>query len=220
MQKKNLLNLVIIPIITILVSTVVGILFKNSVWSIISLVAGFLNAYYSAIGKWYNYIYGIIFSFTYSLNCYFAGLFGFAIFTILIYTPMQLYGLINWRKNKQNSEVKMRSLNLKKATLLCIIIITLSLGVGFLLSLIPEQRLSFLDATSQLTNVAGVFLLMIRYRESWYIWLFQNIIDLTIWIINFANNIKDSQMLLITCIMYLIMNIIGVIYWIRIERQQ
>ena len=220
LTKKNILNLIIIPIITIAVSILLGIFLNNSVWGIISLSAGFLNAYYMAIGKWYNYIFGIIFSVTYSANCYFAGLFGFVIFTIIVYTPMQIYGLINWKKNKQNDEVLMKSLNIKKASLLCGLIVLGSAGLGFLLALIPGQNLSFLDSTSQLTNIAGLFLMMIRYRESWYIWLIQNSIDLTIWIINLINGVKDSLMVLIVSVMYLIMNVIGVISWIKIERKQ
>ena len=114
----------------------------------------------------------------------------------------------------------MKSLNFKKATLLCLSVGALSVGVGFLLSLIPAQNFSFLDSTSQMLNLAGVLLLVMRYRESWYVWLANNIIDLTIWILSFINNAKDSLMMLVVSIMYLIMNIIGLVMWVIIERKQ
>lgn len=45
-------------------------------------------------------------------------------------------------------------------------------------------------------------------------------VDLTIWIINTIGNTPNAVMSLITSIMYLVMNVIGVIAWIKLERQQ
>jgi len=217
---KNIFKIAVVPVIISAISILLGIVFKDYIWGILALIFGFLNAYYMAIGKWYNYIFGFLFAVVNAYICTINGLFGLLIFTIIFYLPLQVSGLINWFKNNQNSEVVMRSLNLKTSIVLCTSIILGSITLGFLLSLIPKQQLAFLDSTSQIINLCGVVLGTMRFRESWYIWLLNNIVDLSIWTINTVKTTPNAEMMLITSIMYLVMNIIGVISWIKIERKQ
>lgn len=173
-----------------------------------------------AIGRWYNYIFGILFSILYSVICCFNGLYGFVIFTIFAYTPIQIYGVIKWFKKKEGNTVQVRSIPLKWGILLSIGVILLSAGLGFLLSLIPGQNLAFLDSTSQIINIAGGVLVTLRFRESWYVWLANNAIDLAIWIINTVRNTQNSQMMLVMSVMYFVMNIYGLVEWVLIEKRQ
>ena len=217
---KNTFKNLLFPILITILSAVLGVVCGDILWGTLSLIFGFLNAYFMAIGKWYNYIFGFLFAIVYAYICTINGLFGLLIFTIIFYLPLQVIGLINWFRNKEDAEVKMRSLNLKTATILCVSIVAGSTLLGFLLTLIPGQNLAFLDSTSQIINLCGVVLGTLRFRESWYIWLLNNMVDLTIWIINTIGNTPNAVMSLITSIMYLVMNVIGVIAWIKLERQQ
>lgn len=218
---KEKIREILIPIITIIISAALGIIFEDYIIGTLSLVCGFLNAYYMAIGKWYNYIFGILFSVLYMYSCFVNGLYGLVIFTILFFTPIQISGIVSWLKNKESDDtVSTRSLNVKSSILLCTIIVIGSVGIGALLSLIPTQNLAMLDSTSQILNLAGVVLGAMRYRESWYIWLTNNVADLSIWIINTILNTPNAYMMLIVSIMYLVMNIIGIVSWIKIERYQ
>lgn len=219
-SKKTLIYDIIIPIIIVLVSVAFAIIFNDYIWGLSTLIFGFLNAYYMANGKWYNYIFGILFSITYAIVCYFNGLFGFAIFTILAYTPIQMIGLIKWFKKTEDKTVKVRSLSVGWGILISLGVVALSAGVGFLLTLIPGQNLAFLDSASQMINLAGIFLLTFRFRESWYVWLANNTIDLAIWIINTVKNTQSAPMMLVLSVMYLAMNVYGLIAWIIIERKQ
>lgn len=219
-MKKNIIKKIVLPIGIVIVCLICSIISNDYILGGITLIAGFLNAYYMAIGKWYNYIFGIIFNVTYLVACYVNGLYGLGIFTICIYLPLQVYGLINWKKNQQNNNVEAKSFNAKKSFILCFCIILGSFAVGFLLDFIPTQKLSYLDACSQIINVSGVVLGSKAYREAWYVWIANNVIDLTIWTINCINNTPHSTMMLITSIMYLVMNIFGIISWIVLEKKQ
>lgn len=210
----------IVVISTIVISFILGIIFNDYIWGSLTLIFGFLNAYYMAIGKWQNYIYGILFTLTYTYICTVNGLFGWLIFSVVFYLPVQIYGLVNWFKNKQDDKVKMKSFTLKNSIIICLTILVGSAVLGYLLSLIPNQNLAFLDSTSQIVNICGVVLVSIRFRECWYIWLANNVIDLIIWIVNVFKGTINSEMALITSFMYLIMNIIGLICWIKIEKIQ
>ena len=173
-----------------------------------------------AIGKWGNYIFGILFTLTYTYICTINGMYGWLIFSLIFYLPVQIYGIVNWFKNKQDEQVVMKSFTWKNSMIICGIILVGSAILGFLLSLIPTQNLAFLDSTSQIINICGVVLVSIRFRECWYVWLANNIIDLIIWIVNIIKHTPNAEMALITSIMYLVMNIIGLICWIVIERKQ
>ena len=52
------------------------------------------------------------------------------------------------------------------------------------------------------------------------LWLLNNTIDLVIWIINIVKGTVNAEMTLIMSVMYLVMNVIGLICWIKIERKQ
>lgn len=219
-SEKTFFKNTIIIASTIIFSLALGIIFDDYIWGTLTLIFGFLNAYYMAIGKWQNYIFGFLFTLTYAYICTINGLYGWLIFSILFYLPIQIYGIINWSKNKNDSEVQMKNFTLKNSLIICLSIVAGSTLLGFLLSLIPNQNLAFLDSTSQIINISGVILVAIRFRECWYIWLANNTIDLAIWIINVSNGTANSAMTLITSIMYFVMNIIGLISWLKISRAQ
>lgn len=219
-NKKIDTKEIIIILITIVISFILGIITQDYILGPLTLIFGFLNSYYMAVGKWQNYIYGILFTLTYACICTINGLYGWLIFSILIYLPVQIYGIINWFKNETDEVVKMKSFTLKNSIIICIATIFFSVLLGLLLSLIPNQNLAFLDSTSQIINICGIILIAIRFRECWYVWLANNVIDLVIWIINFVKGTDNATMTLITSIMYLIMNVIGLISWIKIEKKQ
>ena len=220
MSKKLFLREFLVVFFTLAISILLGIVFDDYIWGSLTLIFGFLNSYYMAIGKWQNYIFGILFTITYTYICAINGLYGWLIFSLIFYLPVQIYGIVNWFKNKEDEQVQMKSFTWKNSLIICSLVILGSTLLGFLLSLIPNQNLAFLDSTSQIINICGVILVAIRFRECWYVWLANNIIDLSIWIVNIINHTPNSKMALITSIMYLVMNIIGVICWIVIERRQ
>ena len=114
----------------------------------------------------------------------------------------------------------MKSLSLKKEIFLTFGVCAASCLLGFLLDLIPTQNMSYLDSTSQIINLAGAILSVMRYRECWFVLLANNSIDLAIWTINTINHTANAEMMLVTSIMYLVMNIYGLLFWIFIERIQ
>lgn len=220
MSKKLFLREFLVVFFTLAISILLGIVFDDYIWGSLTLIFGFLNSYYMAIGKWQNYIFGILFTITYTYICAINGLYGWLIFSLIFYLPVQIYGIVNWFKNKEDEQVQMKSFTWKNSLIICSLVILGSTLLGFLLSLIPNQNLAFLDSTSQIINICGVVLVAIRFRECWYVWLANNIIDLSIWIVSIINHTPNSEMALITSIMYLVMNIIGVICWVVIERRQ
>ena len=214
MKNEKILN--IIPIILILLISFISITFSNSIIGFLTLLFGLFNGYYAVIGKWQNYIYGILFVLLNAYISFKTNLYGIAILSILLYFPLQLNGLISWYKNKdKDKKINLRQFNLKTSILIIIVCFILNIILGFFLSKIKTQKLAFLDATSNCINICGVILMILRYKECWIVLLGNNIIDLIIWIINFINNEYNSSIMLIVSIFMLLFNILGIIKWYK-----
>ena len=179
-----------------------------------------LNSYYASNGKIINYLFGGIYCLFVSYVSYKNGLYGLSTLSILVYIPSQILGYCSW-KNKVNSddEVNVKGFTLKLSLLITFICVAGGLLFGYLLSLIPTQELPFLDSSSNIINLCAVVLMALRYKECWMIWLFNNTIDLAIWIINAVKGNPNAIMMLISSIGFLLINIYGLYKWILMEKK-
>lgn len=204
----------IITIICLIISIISGIIAKDLLIGGTILLTGLLCSYLAAEGKRINYIFGLINYLLMALVSFKNNLYGIFFFYTFIFSPLQIKGFINWNKNlDEDKNVKAREFTLKNSFLITLSCIIGSFILGYLLSLIPGQRLSLLDASSNCINLCGVILMILRFKESWWIWLINNIIDLIIWIIITINKGDGSIMMLLTSLGYLLINIYGIISW-------
>ncbi len=210
MNKKYL----IVTITCIILSSISGIISRDIIVGGTILATGLLNAYFASEGKRINYILGLI---NYLLMGYVSlknNLYGIFFFYILIFSPLQVKGFITWNKNlNEENNVKVREFTLKNSLIIIASCLGGSLILGYILTLIPGQRLALMDATSNCVNLCGIILMILRFKESWWLWLFNNVIDLGIWIITFMNKGEGSFMMLLVSIGYLLINIYGIIKW-------
>ena len=210
MKQKHL----IFSLICILISIISGVLSKDLLIGGTILATGLLSAYFASEGKRINYILGLI---NYLLMGYVSfknNLYGLFFFYIFIFSPLQINGYIEWNKNLNNdNDVNVREFTLKNSIIITLSCIIGSFILGYLLSQIPEQRLAFMDASANCINLCGVILMILRFKEAWWIWLANNIIDLFIWIITCTEQGKGAIMMLLVAIGYLLINIYGIIKW-------
>lgn len=210
MNKKYL----IISCICGIISLISGIISNDIIVGGTILLTGLLCAYFASEGKRINYILGLI---NYLLMGYVSfknNLYGIFFFYMFIFSPLQVKGFVTWNKNLDDeNNVKVREFTLKNSIIITLSCIVGSLLLGYLLTLIPSQRLAFMDASSNCINLCGVILMILRFKESWWLWLINNVIDLSIWIITFINKGEGSTMMLLVSIGYLLINVYGIIKW-------
>ncbi len=217
-SRKNLL----ITIVSLILSVILGILSHDIILGGTILFTGLLSAYFASQGRKIQYLLSVI---NYALMGYAAfrnQLFGSASFYILACLPLQIWGYRQWGKNSDKSgEVKRRKFTLKTSIIVIASCLIGSLIAGYLLSLIPTQRLSWLDAASNCVNLCGIILMTMRYAESWWIWMVNNVLDLTIWtIILIDGSSAEAPMMFATSTAYLLINIYGAIKWQRESKIQ
>lgn len=204
----------IITCICIIISIISGMLSHDLLIGGSILLTGLLCAYFASEGKRINYILSLI---NYLLMGYVSfknNLYGIFFFYIFVFSPLQIQGFFTWKNNlNKDKNVKVRQFTLKNSFIITISCVLGSFLLGYLLNLIPNQRLAFMDATSNCINLCGVILMILRFKECWWVWLTNNIIDLAIWIITAVNNGLQSLMMLLASIGFLLINIYGIFKW-------
>lgn len=210
-EKKKYL---IIITLCIIISLVSGIMSNDIIIGGSTLLTALLCAYFSSEGKRISYILGLI---NYLLIGYVSfknHLYGLFFFGVVVCPILQVQGYISWSKNlNENKNVKVREFTLKNSIIITLFCILGSLLLSYLLTLIPGQRIAFMDAASNTINLCGVILSILRFKECWWIWLINNIIDLSIWIINVIDHGYGSVMMLLVSIGYLLINVYAIIKW-------
>lgn len=210
---KNKKNMIVI-IVSAIISIIIGIISKDAIIGSLILFTSIMNSYLASIGKKESYITGLISSILTSYVSLKNNLYGLFFFYLIIFAPMQVYGYINWKNNEDDSKnVKIRTFTLKNSLIIIFVCIIGSFLLGYLLTLIPNQKLAFLDASSNIINLCAVILMILRFNESWWIWLFNNIIDLIIWSVTFKNNGMAAFSMFTSSLIYLIINVYGIIKW-------
>ena len=205
----------IVTIVILIFSIICSILLNDSFLGCVTLICGLLDAYYSSIGKIYNYFFGALYYIFSGYICYQNGLYGIAFLSFTIYYLSQIEGYISWNKNKIGSSVKIRGFNLYNSILVVLFCILGSLIFGLILSNIKSQRLAFLDASSNILNLCGIVLMNLRYKECWIVMLFNNLIDLIIWLISAINSSPNSLIMLVVSLGYFIINLYGIRIWYK-----
>jgi nicotinamide mononucleotide transporter len=178
------------------------------------LCTALLCSFFSSNAKSINYLFGIINNAFVGYVGLKNGLYGYFLFNIFLFIPLQIIGYLLWKKHKDNKgNVIIKEMNLKVSIIITLSCTIGSLLVAYLLNLIPTQKLAILDAFSVVLNLCAFILMMLRYRECWWLWLINNIVDLVIWIINVINQGSNSIMMLVVSIAYLLINVYGIIAW-------
>lgn len=209
-----MIKYLVVTIICFFLSLIFGIISRDVLIGGTILFTGLLCAYFASEGKRSNYILGLI---NYLLMGYVSlknNLYGIFFFYVFIFSPLQISGFITWNKNLDEDEnVVVREFTLKNSIIIILSCILGSFLLGYLLTLINGQRLAFMDSSSNCINLCGVILMILRFKESWWLWLVNNIIDLGIWIITFVNRGEGSFMMLLVSVGYLLINVYGIIKW-------
>lgn len=148
----------LITFICFIISLISGLISNDVIIGGNILFTGLLCVYFASERKKINYILGLI---NYLLMAYVSlknNLYGIFFFYIFIFSPLQINGFINWNKNLENDNtVQIRNFTLKNSIIITFSCIIGSLFLSYLLTLIPNQKLAFLDASSNCINYAVKF---------------------------------------------------------------
>lgn len=204
----------------------------NWIVSPISAITGILCVVLAAKGKISTFTWGVVNCVTYGTLSFLFGIYGDAIINLLYFLPLQFIGLIIWKKNMSGEVVK--SSVLRHPLITTIIAILTWFGFGKLLSgtdgflnqvfnqnstfydAMPKGIGSLIDASTEVFQFFGQFLMTIAKWESWIFWILTNVVSIFMWSVIIIADPSTSAAAVPTLIMfiaYLVNSVYGAIEW-------
>lgn len=186
---------------------------KVPVLGMIAGVSGIICNVFISKGKISNYFFGLIFAYSYFYVSLANNFLGELNTTLYVYIPAQFIGYFLWKQNMQKDNgadaVVAKALTPKGWIAL---IAFLTIG-----TLIFVQILKFyggsstgLDGLTTIIVVAAQWLMLLRYREQWLLWIALNILSIFLW--------ADSPAIYTMYIAYLLNSIYGYYNWTKLQK--
>lgn len=214
-------------IVSTLILFVVELYFKDSVIGIVATLAGILNVVLVAKGSMINYAFGIVNTILYTIIAYKAGYGGDFVTFLFYYIPLQFVGIYAWRNHTQadtnlDDVRKMTPVQLIGSVVLLIIGTYLTMLLLPMITDIfnmPINELPFVDAFTTFAGIFAGILMLKRYQEQWYIWVFVNIGSVIMWVTMIGQD-ESAVAMVVMWGAYLVNAIYGAYNWRKMEANQ
>lgn len=170
---------------------------------------GILYAFFAGAGKLICFVFGIFYSLLYLYIAFEVKLYGDVMLN-LFYLPINVLGIVMWRKNQNNKKNKVivRSLSLRGFALCFLGALLLSFFYGMFLNFIGGN-LTYANALSVVLQLLAFYLQVNRYVQNYAFVTLANIISICMWWMIYSQDPKAVSQLLNTCVFLGI----GIYYW-------
>ncbi|WP_273393435.1 nicotinamide riboside transporter PnuC [Actinobacillus porcinus] len=156
----------------------------DSLLAMISGIAGILCVVFVGKGKISNYLFGLIFAYTYFYVALDNKFYGEMTTTLYVYIPAQFIGYFLWKQNMQSQDkvevVEAKFLTVKGWLTLISAVLIGSIAFISILKTTDGQSVS-LDGVTTVLVVAAQLLMILRYSEQWILWIIINILSIWLW---------------------------------------
>ena len=152
--------------------------------SLISGMLGVCSVCLCAQGSIWTYLFGFAQVMTYTYLCYTQRFYG-EIAINAYYFGTMIYGVFAWKKRlKADGEkvVEPRSLSWQMLVLIALATVALSGLTGWGLSSWTDDTQPYLDAYTTIPALVAQVLMILVYREHWYIWLAVDVLSVALWL--------------------------------------
>lgn len=152
-------------------------------WAMVSGMLGICSVVLGAKGNILTFFFGFAQVGTYTYLCCVEHFYAEIAINIYYFFTM-IYGVYCWRRRLKNStlQVQTRRLSRRIFPVLTVAIVVLSIFVGWLLSRYTDDPQPYLDAMTTVPAIAAQILMVMAYREQWYLWLMVDVLALVMWV--------------------------------------
>ena len=176
----------LIQVVTFLITNSVSGLTSNSASGLISLISGCFgvcSVCLAAQGKILTYLFGFAQVITYTYLCYTQRFYAEISINAYYFLTM-IYGVYAWKNRLQSDTqtVITRRLSLRVALLLGIATLIGSALVGWGLAAFTDDTQPYLDAYTTVPALVAQVLMILVFREHWFIWLAVDILSVILWL--------------------------------------
>ena len=151
--------------------------------ALISGILGICSVVLSAQGNILTFVFGFAQVVTYMYLCCVERFYAEIAINVYYFFTM-IYGVYCWRRRLSDNSllVQARRLSRNVFPLLSVAIVLLSALTGWFLQRYTDDPQPYLDAFTTVPAIAAQILMVMAYREQWYLWLIVDVLALVMWL--------------------------------------
>ncbi|VEJ09678.1 nicotinamide riboside transporter PnuC [Actinobacillus delphinicola] len=185
----------------------------DSILGMISGISGILCVVFVGKGKISNYLFGLIFAYSYFYMAWDNKFYGEMSTALFVYIPAQFIGYFMWKQNMVNETqgelVKSKMLTLKGWGILTISVVVATIAFYLFLRTTDGHSIG-LDGLTTVLVIAAQLLMIYRYSEQWILWILINVLSIMLW--------ADTPSMYVMYSAYLLNSLYGYINWRQLAK--
>lgn len=152
-------------------------------WSLVSGLLGVCSVVLGAQGNMLTFVFGFAQVATYTYLCCLEHFYAEIAMNIYYFVTM-IYGVYCWhnRLSSNSLQVQTRRLSSSLLLLLSIVLLLPSIFTGWLLNNYTDDPQPYMDAFTTIPAIAAQLLMILAYREQWYLWLVVDMLAVIMWL--------------------------------------
>ena len=182
----------------------------------ISEICGIMCIFFCAKANISNFVFATVNTIVYAIFLFYNKIFGTFFLEVLFYLPINFISWYLWAKHRDKKLIE--KTKTKRLTVFQNIIATILIIVGGLIYHVILVKMggnvAWLDAFTLSIGIIAVILEMFRYKEQYVWWIITDIIAVAMYIVHFDLVYLTKKSI------YLIMAIIGLINWHKLNKER
>ena len=170
-------------ILGLLVQVLTLVLMPDNPISLVSGMLGICSVVLGAQGNILTFVFGFAQVATYTYLCCIERVYAEIAINIYYFITM-IYGVYCWRNRLSNNslQVQTRRLSIKLIAWGMLLIALFSWLTGWLLARFTDDPQPYMDAFTTIPAIAAQLLMVLAYREQWYLWLVVDVLAVVMWL--------------------------------------
>ncbi|MEE0921125.1 MAG: nicotinamide riboside transporter PnuC [Paludibacteraceae bacterium] len=170
-------------ILGLLVQVLTFVLMPDNPISLVSGMLGICSVVLGAQGNILTFVFGFAQVATYTYLCCVERFYAEIAINIYYFITM-IYGVYCWRNRLSNNslQVQTRRLSIKLLAWGMLLIALFSWLTGWLLERFTDDPQPYMDAFTTVPAIAAQLLMVLAYREQWYLWLVVDVLAVVMWL--------------------------------------
>ena len=170
-------------ILGLLVQVLTFLLMPDNPISLVSGMLGICSVVLGAQGNILTFVFGFAQVATYTYLCCIERFYAEIAINIYYFITM-IYGVYCWRNRLSNNslQVQTRRLSIKLLAWGMLLIALFSWLTGWLLARFTDDPQPYMDAFTTVPAIAAQLLMVLAYREQWYLWLVVDVLAVVMWL--------------------------------------
>ena len=170
-------------ILGLLVQVLTFVLMPDNPISLVSGMLGICSVVLGAQGNILTFVFGFAQVATYTYLCCVERFYAEIAINIYYFITM-IYGVYCWRNRLSNNslQVQTRRLSIKLIAWGMLLIVLFSWLTGWLLARFTDDPQPYMDAFTTVPAIAAQLLMVLAYREQWYLWLVVDVLAVVMWL--------------------------------------